>query len=75
MCCIRTCKYIFIFKKNDVIISLDSSGESLHHRGYRSATNIAPINEVLAAGMLMMSGWEGQCDFSRPDVWERNTTY
>ncbi|MFK8262872.1 THUMP domain-containing class I SAM-dependent RNA methyltransferase [Capnocytophaga canimorsus] len=53
-------------QKNDVIISLDSSGESLHHRGYRSATNIAPINEVLAAGMLMMSGWEGQCDFLDP---------
>ncbi|MFJ1430135.1 class I SAM-dependent RNA methyltransferase [Capnocytophaga canimorsus] len=53
-------------QKNDVIISLDSSGESLHHRGYRSATNMAPINEVLAAGMLMMSGWEGQCDFLDP---------
>ncbi|GIM58113.1 RNA methyltransferase [Capnocytophaga canimorsus] len=53
-------------QKNDVIVSLDSSGESLHHRGYRSATNIAPINEVLAAGMLMMSGWEGQCDFLDP---------
>ncbi|WP_461534468.1 THUMP domain-containing class I SAM-dependent RNA methyltransferase [Sinomicrobium sp.] len=47
-------------------ISLDSSGASLHHRGYRSATNIAPINEVLAAGMLLLSGWDGQCDFIDP---------
>ncbi len=41
-------------------VSLDSSGESLHKRGYRSATNIAPINEVLAAGMVVLSGWHGQ---------------
>ena len=47
-------------------VSLDSSGQSLHKRGYKSATNIAPINEVLAAGMLLHSGWEGQCDFLDP---------
>jgi putative N6-adenine-specific DNA methylase len=47
-------------------ISLDSSGASLHHRGYRTATNIAPINEVLAAGLLLLSGWEGQSDFLDP---------
>ena len=47
-------------------ISLDSSGESLHKRGYRVATNIAPINEVLAAGLLMHSGWKGQSDFLDP---------
>lgn len=47
-------------------VSFDSSGESLHKRGYRTATNIAPINEVLAAGMLLMSGWDGQCDFLDP---------
>lgn len=47
-------------------ISLDTSGESLHKRGYRTATNIAPINEVLAAGMVMLSGWDGQCDFMDP---------
>ena len=47
-------------------ISLDSSGASLHHRGYRTATNIAPINEVLAAGLLLQSGWKGQCDFLDP---------
>ena len=46
--------------------SLDSSGTSLHQRGYRSATNIAPINEVLAAGILMLSGWRGDTDFLDP---------
>ncbi|MEO2062083.1 MAG: THUMP domain-containing protein [Christiangramia sp.] len=47
-------------------VSFDSSGSSLHKRGYRSSTNIAPINEVLAAGMLLLSGWKGQCDFLDP---------
>ena len=47
-------------------ISLDSSGDSLHKRGYKTATNIAPINEVLAAGMIMLSGWDGQTDFMDP---------
>jgi len=47
-------------------VSLDSSGRSLHHRGYRTATNIAPINEVLAAGLLLLSGWDGQGDFLDP---------
>ncbi|MFJ1492125.1 class I SAM-dependent RNA methyltransferase [Capnocytophaga canis] len=53
-------------QKNEVTVSLDSSGASLHHRGYRSATNIAPINEVLAAGILLLSGWQGQSDFLDP---------
>ncbi len=47
-------------------ISLDSSGESLHKRGYKTATNIAPINEVLAAGLILLSGWDGQTDFMDP---------
>ena len=49
-----------------VEVSLDSSGASLHQRGYRAATNIAPINEVLAAGILMLSGWRGDTDFLDP---------
>jgi putative N6-adenine-specific DNA methylase len=49
-----------------VEVSLDSSGTSLHQRGYRSTTNIAPINEVLAAGILMLSGWRGDTDFLDP---------
>ncbi|MDN3594618.1 THUMP domain-containing class I SAM-dependent RNA methyltransferase [Zunongwangia endophytica] len=47
-------------------VSLDTSGESLHKRGYRTATNIAPINEILAAGMIMKSGWHGECNFMDP---------
>ena len=47
-------------------VSLDTSGASLHHRGYRTATNIAPINEVLAAGILLLSGWKGQSNFLDP---------
>ena len=49
-----------------VTLSLDSSGESLHKRGYRVATTEAPISEVLAAGMLLMAGWKGQCDLYDP---------
>lgn len=47
-------------------LSLDSSGESLHMRGYRVATVDAPINEVLAAGLIKMTGWKGDCDFIDP---------
>lgn len=39
-------------------VSLDSSGTSLHERGYRQDTDLAPINEVLAAGMVQLSGWQ-----------------
>ena len=47
-------------------LSLDTSGVSLHQRGYKTATNIAPINEVLAAGMLILSGWDGNAHFLDP---------
>ena len=52
--------------RNICNVSLDTSGESLHKRGYKTATNIAPINEVLAAGLIMLSGWDGQSDFMDP---------
>ena len=52
--------------RDQVSVALDTSGASLHHRGYRTATNIAPINEVLAAGMLLLSGWDGSSDFFDP---------
>ncbi len=51
---------------NQCNVSLDTSGRSLHQRGYRTATNIAPINEVLAAGLLLLSGWDGQSHFLDP---------
>ncbi len=51
---------------DDATICLDSSGESLHRRGYRQENVEAPINEVLAAGMIRMTGWDGSCDFIDP---------
>ena len=47
-------------------LCLDSSGESLHRRGYRQESVEAPLNEVLAAGMIMMTGWQGETDFIDP---------
>ncbi len=47
-------------------VSLDSSGESLHKRGYKTDTNIAPINEVLAAGLILLSGYDGTQHFIDP---------
>ena len=52
--------------EDDVTISLDSSGESLHIRGYKTNTVAAPINEVLAAGLIMLTGWHGECDLIDP---------
>ena len=49
-----------------VTLSLDSSGESLHKRGYRVAHTEAPINEALAAGLLLMAGWKGETDLYDP---------
>ena len=47
-------------------LSMDSSGESLHRRGYRQEAVEAPLNEVLAAGMILMTGWRGECDLIDP---------
>ena len=59
--------YINVHIAGDVVtLSLDSSGESLHKRGYRVANTQAPINEALAAGMLLLAGWKGQSDFYDP---------
>ncbi|MGI4875081.1 MAG: THUMP domain-containing class I SAM-dependent RNA methyltransferase [Janthinobacterium lividum] len=44
--------------ENEVILSLDAAGDSLHRRGYRQGTNEAPLNEVLAAGLVLLSGWD-----------------
>ena len=52
--------------ENDCTLSLDSSGESLHRRGYRQESVDAPLNEVLAAGMILMTGWKGDTDFIDP---------
>lgn len=52
--------------EEECTLSLDSSGDSLHLRGYRTATVEAPINEVLAAGLIRLTGWRGETDFIDP---------
>ena len=52
--------------KSECTLCLDSSGESLHRRGYRQESVEAPLNEVLAAGMILMTGWQGETDFIDP---------
>lgn len=52
--------------ENQCTLSFDSSGESLHKRGYRKAQTEAPLNEVLAAGMILKTGWRGETDFVDP---------
>jgi len=47
-------------------ISLDSSGTSLHKRGYRQIVGEAPMSEVLAAGLILLSGWDKQSNFLDP---------
>ncbi|MDH6341537.1 putative N6-adenine-specific DNA methylase [Parabacteroides sp. PFB2-12] len=51
---------------NDCTLSIDSSGESLHKRGYRTNQTEAPLNEVLAAGMILMTGWRGESNLVDP---------
>ena len=46
-----------------VTISLDSSGDALFKRGYRKEQGEAPLNEVLASGMLQLAGWDGKGNF------------
>ena len=52
--------------QSECTLCLDSSGESLHRRGYRQESVEAPLNEVLAAGMILMTGWHGETDFIDP---------
>jgi putative N6-adenine-specific DNA methylase len=58
---------VHVHVSNDLVsVSLDSSGESLHKRGYRVAQNEASMSEVLAAGLLLLANWRGQSDFYDP---------
>lgn len=56
---------VHIFK-DKCTLSLDSSGDSLHKRGYRISVDKAPLNEVLAAGLIKLSGWDGQTNLIDP---------
>lgn len=58
---------IGIFIQNDICtVSLDTSNISLHKRGYRVSAGSAPLNEVLAAGMILLSGWDKKSNFVDP---------
>jgi putative N6-adenine-specific DNA methylase len=52
--------------RNQAVLSLESSGESLHKRGYRPILTKAPLNEALAAGLIFLSGWKGDAPFADP---------
>ena len=52
--------------ENQVTLALDASGDSLHRRGYRMQTNVAPLNEVLAAGIVLLTGWDKKSPFIDP---------
>lgn len=58
-----TLRLNFHVNGDDCSLALDSSGDSLHKRGYRIDGHVAPLNEVLAAGMIMLTGWNGNSDF------------
>lgn len=51
--------YVFIFK-DTLQVMLDSSGVPLYKRGYRQIADMAPLNEALAAGMVLLSGWDAR---------------
>jgi putative N6-adenine-specific DNA methylase len=58
---------INVYIQNDeVTLSLDSSGSSLHKRCYRKEVNEAPLNEALAAGLILISGWDKKSNFIDP---------
>jgi len=57
--------YVFIFK-DEVNLMLDSTGIPLYKRGYRTDTNLAPLNEALAAGMVLLTGWDGRTPLYDP---------
>ncbi len=52
--------------RDRAVLSLDSSGESLHKRGYRPILTRAPLNEALAAALVLLTGWKGETPFVDP---------
>lgn len=52
--------------RNHAVLSLDSSGTSLHKRGYRTILSKAPLNEALAAALILLTGWRGEAAFVDP---------
>lgn len=63
---VSTQLFVVRVHRDEFTLSIDSSGELLHRRGYRQATAKAPIRETLAAAMLLGAGWEGQAPLVDP---------
>ena len=59
-------KFNLHIRDRHVTLLMNSSGDSLHKRGYRQGVGVAPINEVLAAGLLRLAGWRCDCNFYDP---------
>lgn len=59
-------KFNLHIRDNHVTLLMNASGDSLHKRGYRQGVGVAPINEVLAAGLLKLAGWQCDCNFYDP---------
>ena len=59
-------KFNLHIRDNHITLLMNASGDSLHKRGYRQGVDIAPINEVLAAGLLKLAGWKCDCNFYDP---------
>lgn len=59
-------KFNLHIRDNHVTLLMNASGDSLHKRGYRQGVGVAPINEVLAAGLLKLAGWNCDCNFYDP---------
>ena len=59
-------KFNLHIRDNHVTLLMNSSGDSLHKRGYRQGVGVAPINEVLAAGLLKLAGWQCDSNFYDP---------
>ena len=56
---------VFFLLKDEVTVALDTSGDSLHKRGYRTMTSKAPLTETLAASLIMLTPWEKGPDSGR----------
>ena len=59
-------KFNLHIRDTHITLLMNSSGDSLHKRGYRQGVGLAPINEVLAAGLLKLAGWDASCNFYDP---------
>jgi len=58
---------IRVFLMKDVVtIGIDTSGESLHKRGYRKLSSAAPISETLASALILLTPWQGDRSFVDP---------